>query len=63
MTRLALREAKAAAALDMPPARFRSLVDDGTLPPPVRLGDVELWAVRDLEAALTGKTGMEAVEW
>ncbi len=35
---LAVRAQTAAAMLDMPPADFKRLVDEGALPPPVHIG-------------------------
>lgn len=38
-------EASAAKMMDMKPVEFRALVDNGALPPPVRIGDFERWEV------------------
>lgn len=51
----ALREANAAAFLDMSVTRFRKLVRCGALPGPVKLADdVERWRADDLRAILSG---------
>ncbi|MBY6135062.1 helix-turn-helix transcriptional regulator [Leisingera sp. XS_AS12] len=51
----ALREANAAAFLDLSVTKFRSLVKHGALPGPVRLADgVERWRADDLRAILSG---------
>ena len=53
---VALREANAAAFLDLPVTRFRKLVQCGALPGPVRLAEgVERWRADDLRAILSGK--------
>lgn len=52
----ALREANAAAYLDLSVSKFRNLVNNGALPKPVRLADgVERWRSNDLLAILDGK--------
>lgn len=52
----ALREANAAAYLDLSVSKFRNLVNNGALPKPVRLADgVERWRSNDLLAILNGK--------
>jgi len=52
----ALREANAAAYLDLSVSKFRNLVNQGALPKPVRLADgVERWRSNDLLAILDGK--------
>ncbi len=33
---------------------FLSLVEQGALPPPIRLGKHSLWVVAEIEAVLTG---------
>ncbi len=51
----ALREANAAAYLDLSVSKFRSLVNNGALPAPVRLADgVDRWRSGDLLAILNG---------
>lgn len=51
----ALREANAAAYLDLSVAKFRDLVRNGALPKPVRLADgVERWKSEQLLAVLNG---------
>ena len=42
----------AAKFLDMPVSRFRALVRQGILPPPVRIADMERWKVPELLAIL-----------
>ncbi|WP_323764574.1 helix-turn-helix domain-containing protein [Marinovum sp.] len=54
LTPLAVREKTAAQMLDLKPADFRRLVEEGALPGPARIGDVILWRVADLEAILSG---------
>ncbi|WP_044026792.1 hypothetical protein [Ruegeria sp. TM1040] len=55
VTPAALREANAAAYLDMPVAKFRDLVSRGALPKPVIIADdVERWKSEDLLAILNG---------
>lgn len=55
---IAVREAKAAAMLDMPATKFRHLVDQGALPPPVQIGDEQRWIVAGIEAILSGKAAI-----
>lgn len=47
-------ERTAAALLDMKPIEFRTLVQRGALPPPVRIGAHERWNVAQIEAVLRG---------
>ena len=54
MTHLALTDRRAAQALDMPVTQFRAVVDQGALPPPVRIGGQERLRVDDLRAILSG---------
>ncbi|WP_171099283.1 MULTISPECIES: hypothetical protein [unclassified Ruegeria] len=52
---LLAKERTAANLLDMTAKEFRSLVNAGALPPPMKLaGDIERWNVRDLRAILNG---------
>ncbi len=44
----------AAALLDMKPAEFRGLVDDGVLPRPTKIGDFERWDVEQLQSIARG---------
>lgn len=54
----------AAKLLDMTRAEFRSLVEAGALPPPVKLGNaLQRWRVRDLEAIVTGDAAEQPLEW
>lgn len=55
---LAVRESRAAQLLDMPPARFRALVAQGALPPPVLIGDQKRWSVEQIKAILSGKNAI-----
>ena len=59
---LCVRDTRAAEMLDLPPARFRALVAEGILPPPVSIGGMERWRVADLDAILTGQK-LDAIEW
>lgn len=60
----ALREANAAAYLDLPVTRFRKLVSSGAFPGPVRLADnLERWRVDDLRAILTGEAARPTEEF
>ncbi|WP_136441598.1 hypothetical protein [Pacificoceanicola onchidii] len=52
---LALDEKGAAAALTLSVAKFRRLVNAGSLPQARRVGDEERWWVADLEAIRTGE--------
>lgn len=45
---------KAAALLDMKPAEFRGLVEDGVLPKPVNIGGFERWDVEQLQSIARG---------
>lgn len=45
---------KAAALLDMKPAEFRGLVDDGVLPKPTKIGGFERWDVEQLQSIARG---------
>lgn len=51
---LAVREATAAAMLDMPATEFRRLVQSGAMPQPVRIGGNERWLVDQIQAILGG---------
>lgn len=52
----------AAAMLDMRPAEFRGLVNDGVLPKPTSIGGHERWRVADLEAINSGAAMAEDFE-
>ncbi|MBV1865821.1 MAG: hypothetical protein KUG74_15500 [Rhodobacteraceae bacterium] len=45
----------AAALLDMKPAEFRGLVDDGVLPKPTKIGGYERWDVEQLQTIARGE--------
>jgi len=55
----------AAALLDMNPAEFRGLVNDGVLPKPLNTGGLERWDVEQLQAIMRGDAadGMGEVNW
>lgn len=48
-------ERSAAKLLDMRPAEFRALVDAGSLPAPIQIGEHERWSVEDLDAIVRGR--------
>lgn len=55
---------KAAALLDMKPAEFRELVEDGVLPKPTKIGGFERWDVEQLQAIARGDAAQGGVvEW
>ena len=56
--RLAVRESRAAAMLDLKPAEFRALVDAGALPPPFEIGGHKRWRVDQISAILGGKAAI-----
>lgn len=59
VTPAAMREANAAAYLDLPIAKFRTLVKLGALPRPVRIADgIERWRSDELRAILNGDAAM-----
>jgi hypothetical protein len=51
VTTLFARDVTAARLLDMKPAEFRRLVEEGALPPPVKF---DRWDVRELERIMSG---------
>tara|TARA_R100001369_G_scaffold72203_1_gene100166 strand:- start:740 stop:949 length:210 start_codon:yes stop_codon:yes gene_type:complete len=55
----------AAALLDMKPAEFRGLVDDGVLPKPTKIGGYERWDVEQLQTIARGEAadGIGEVNW
>lgn len=56
--------AKAARLLDMKPAEFRALVDQGALPRPRRIGEHERWDMAQIQAILRGEvTDWGEMEW
>lgn len=48
------RDARAAKLLDMPVKRFRELVAEGAIPPPVNIGGEERWDVDNLRETFRG---------
>jgi len=55
---------KAAALLDMKPAEFRGLVDDGVLPKPTNIGGFERWDVEQLQSIARGDAAEGGpIEW
>lgn len=55
---------KAAALLDMKPAEFRGLVDDGVLPKPKNIGGFERWDVEQLQSIARGDAAEGGpIEW
>lgn len=65
MAPILANERTAAKLLDMKPAAFRSLVDEGVLPRPVRIGDFERWDVEQLKSVARGEAaeGAGSIEW
>ncbi|WP_172332188.1 hypothetical protein [Mangrovicoccus sp. HB161399] len=55
---LAVSERTAAAMLDMPPTKFRTLVSQGALPQAKRIGDELRWSVGELEAIVSGNAAL-----
>jgi len=53
-TPLFANDRNAAALLDMKPAEFRGLVDDGVLPRPTKIGGFERWDVEQLQSIARG---------
>lgn len=61
LERLAVEAKGAARMLSLTVQEFLFLVEQGALPPPIRLGKHTLWVVAEIEAVLTGsKAGPEA---
>lgn len=58
-------ERTAAKLLDMKPAEFRALVDEGVLPGPKRVGEFDRWEVEHLKLVACGNAieGMGGVSW
>lgn len=54
LERLAVQAKEAARMLSMTVREFLFLVEQGALPPPIRLGKHTLWVVAEIEAVLTG---------
>lgn len=60
-----VKERTAAQLLDLKPAEFRSLVQDGVLPKPITIGSFERWDTERLRTIVRGEamTGQEVIEW
>ncbi len=57
-------ERSAAKLLDMKPAEFRGLVDDGVLPKPANIGGFERWDVEQLQSIARGDAAEGGtIEW
>ncbi|GAA6201153.1 hypothetical protein [Aquicoccus sp. SU-CL01552] len=54
LERLAVEAKGAAGMLSLTAQEFLFLVEQGALPPPIRLGKHTLWVVAEIEAVLTG---------
>ena len=62
---IAVAEKGAAQLLDLKPAEFRTLVTQGVLPRPRKVGPYERWDAEELRAVMRGDfaDGFEDVEW
>ena len=65
LTILFANDRNAAALLDMKPAEFRGLVDEGVLPKPTKIGCFERWDVEQLQTIARGDAayGIGEVNW
>jgi hypothetical protein len=65
LTILFATDCSAAALLDMKPAEFRGLVDDGVLPKPTIIGRFERWDVEQLQRIARGEAvdGIGEIIW
>lgn len=54
LERLAVKAKEAARMLSLSLQDFLFLVEQGALPPPIRLGKHTLWVVAEIEVVLTG---------
>ena len=65
MTPLYANEKTSAKLLDMKPKEFLSLVKEGILPRPVRIGPFDRWDTKELCAIARGEPldGYEDVKW
>lgn len=56
---------KAAALLDLKPAEFLRLVDNGVLPKPKNIGGYKRWDVEQLQTIARGEAaeGMQEINW
>ena len=65
MPPIAVAEKGAANLLDLKPAEFRRLVEQGVLPRPRRVGPYERWDAEELRAVMRGDfvDGFENVKW
>lgn len=63
--RILVNERNAAMLLDLKPAEFRALVDEGVLPASKRLGEFDRWDVEHLKLVACGNAieGMGGVNW
>ena len=57
-TPIAYDERRAAEALCLSRTEFVRLVDQGALPPPVKIGPHKRWRVEDLQAILSGNAAL-----
>lgn len=57
------KEKTAAQLLDLKPEEFRSLVEKGSLPPPITIDKHKRWSVKELEAILSGEALEDKFEW
>ena len=64
-TPLFASERSAARLLDMKASEFRSLVENGHLPRPRKIGGMDRWEVAELTQIVNGETAMAAMgmEW
>ena len=62
---IAVAEKRAAKLLDMKPAEFRALVNQGILPRPRKIGPYERWDAEELRSIVRGDhvDGFEDVQW
>jgi hypothetical protein len=65
LTILFATDRNAAALLDMKPAEFRGLVNNGVLPKPTKIGVYERWDVEQLQTIARGEAadGTGKVNW
>ena len=62
---IALNASKASKALSLTKGQFLELVEEGTLPRPVKLGPYSLWDTEELQAIFRGDKvdGFEGIKW
>jgi predicted DNA-binding transcriptional regulator AlpA len=58
MTPLYANEKTAAKLLDLKPSEFLTLVDQGALPPPIKVGKYNRWDVEQIKAVISGKAAL-----